>query len=400
MEFLSVLLLVFSLALLLGKIANRLSLPRVAGYLLAGILLTLPPVSSLLPVSAYGTILEPIANIGIVLMFFFAGLKISIPSFRRNLNESILISGLNTFLPFLAVGAFMLWSGYALPAAIIMGITLAVSGQAIVVEIMDELNLLKTKAGNLLLNAGSVDDVVELLLLTSGFFFMGNLASQNPFQLVGNLALFAVIILLTKIFLLSPIFRIFTEKSSKESLFGGALATALFMAVLSNFLGLGAIIGAMVAGMLVRQFFNLEERKPWEQNLIAHQIHLIGFGFFIPVFFVWVGLQTNLQSIATNPFLLLVLFFTSTILGFIGTWLGVRFSHGNPTEATFTALGMSAKGDTELAVGAIALSLGIISTELFSIIVIIAFISAVFPPMLFYRFAQKNLSTLSTPAGR
>lgn len=388
MDFFLTILVSFSLAIFLGKAAKALGVPRAVGYLFAGILLANPLVRPLLFDSGITGSFESLASIGVLLLFFFAGLKISFSQFSRNLKESLSISILNTVLPSLAVLAFGLAIGLPWQTALILGLILSVSAQAIIVDILDELGLLKERLGVLIVNAGSVDDIVELIFMGMVLALVGVGGVGDLPGLVINLGLFAAVLLAVKLVVIPTFFRFFGAGNSEESLFGASLLVALLMAVLSNLLGLGALIGALIAGILVRHFLSIESRKPWEEHRISGDIHLIGFGFLVPLFFVWVGFNTDLQLAASEPFMVTMLFLLSFVLGAAGTYLGVRLNKGSRYEGFIVALGLSTKGDAELAVSLVALQAGFISQQLFSIIVIIALISSVLPPIIFRHFIR------------
>ncbi|MDO8633755.1 MAG: cation:proton antiporter [archaeon] len=391
MDFFLTLLIAFVLAFVFGKVAHSFGLARVVGYIAAGLLLTHPFFSLSLFDTAVKESFESIANFGLLLLFFFSGLEVSIPAFKRNLRESLFISALNTALPFIIVFWFTTWMGFSFTAAVVIGLIMSVSAQAVIVDVLDELGLLKDRLGQLIVNAGSVDDIVELLLLTLTLGLIGFSSSTAPFQFLFNLVIFVALVVSAKLWIVPSFFSVFSTKKSPESLFGASLAVALLMGVLSNMLGLGVVIGAVISGIIVRNLLSIEQRKPWEEHKISNDIHLIGFGFFIPLFFVWVGYNTDLGVTLSNPFLIVLLFLISFFFGIFGTWLGVRLNKGSHLEGLLVALAMSTKGDVELAVGLIALKAGFISNEIFSAVVVIALISSILPPILFKHFIQKYL---------
>ncbi len=384
MNFFLALLVAFTLAVVLGRLARGIGLPRVFGYLVAGLILGAPVLKSFLFDGVVASSFQSVADFGVILLFFFAGLELSIKQFSRNLKESISISLLNTALPFVAVLIFAIYSGLDFAAALVLGLAMSVSSQAIIVDLLDELGLLKGRLGSLILSAGSVDDIVEMFLVAVVIAFVGvaSVGVSLP-ALAVNLALFALVLLVVKLAVLPIIFRVFESANSPESLFGFSLLVAFLMAVLSNILGLGALIGALVAGILVRHYLSIDARKPWEEHKVSNDIHLIGFGFLIPLFFVWVGYNTDIGLALANPILVLVLFVLSFVLGAAGTYAGVRLNKGSKLEGLIVALGLSVKGDAELAVSLLALQAGIISQQIFSVIVVIALISTVIPPLLF-----------------
>src|SRR3989344_1524482 len=150
------------LAYLISEIFRYFSLPRVIGQILAGIILSIPIIKSWLFTNEILSIFSFITNIGIILLFFFVGLEINLLKFRKNFKESSMISLFNTAIPLAAgflAGKFIF--GYSNVTSLIIGISLSVSSQAISLDILEELRLLKSKIGNLIIASGTVDDVFE-----------------------------------------------------------------------------------------------------------------------------------------------------------------------------------------------------------------------------------------------
>src|SRR3989344_5510197 len=153
---------VLALAYILGEIFRRFGFPRVVGQIIAGILLGLPLIKSILFTNEILSLFSYITNIGIILLFFFIGLEINLLKFRKNFKESSMISLFNTAIPLAAgflAGKFIF--GYSNVTSLIIGISLSVSSQAISLDILEELRLLKSKIGNLIIASGTVDDVFE-----------------------------------------------------------------------------------------------------------------------------------------------------------------------------------------------------------------------------------------------
>src|SRR3989338_7326147 len=142
------------LAYLLSEIFRHFNIPRVIGQILAGIILGIPILKSYFFNEEITSAFLFISNIGIILLFFFIGLEISPRDFKKNFKESSLIAIFNTLIPLVTgflVGRFFF--DFSTITSLIIGITLSVSSQAISLDILEELNLLKSKVGNLIISA-------------------------------------------------------------------------------------------------------------------------------------------------------------------------------------------------------------------------------------------------------
>ena len=381
------------LAYLLSEIFRHFQLPRVIGQILAGIVLGLPIIKS----SLFTDETEPVflfaANIGIILLFFFVGLEINLPQFRKNFKESSLIAVFNTLIPLIAgfLAAKFLF-GFDDIASLVLGISVSVSSQAISLDILEELKLLRSKIGNLIVTSGTVDDVFELLLISSILVVFHSAIGQLSLQKIAmDIAFFAIIVILFRVLLIPLGLRLVGKETSHSVFFMRALIIVFLMSYLSELLGIGSLIGALIAGMLVRQTLMAgESRKPWRMNKISHSIHMISFGFLIPLFFVSVGMNTNINAISSNLFLVIVFIAIDIIGTLAGTIIGVLLSKGTFREGMIVGWGVIPKGDTEIVIATLALNGGLINIEVFTVIITVALFSTFLAPIVFKLLVKRH----------
>lgn len=382
------------LAYLLSEIFRHFHLPRVIGQILAGIILGIPIIKSMLFTDDILSIFSFITNIGIILLFFFIGLEISFRQFKKNFKETSLIAVFNTLIPLtagFAAGRFLF--GFDNITSLIIGISVSVSSQAISLDILEELKLIKTKISNLIVASGTVDDVFELFLISSLLIvFHSSVLGQLSFEkLVYGVATFVLIIIFFRVFLVPFALRIFEKEKSQATLFMGALIIVLLMAYLSEVFGISSLIGALVAGILVRQtLLTGEDRRPWRKNQISHSIHIMSFGFLIPLFFVNVGLKTDFSSISSNLTLVFVLILIGIVGTLAGTVIGVLLSKGTLNEGLIVGWGVLPKGDTELVIATLALNNGLINVSIFTAIITVALFSTFLAPIVFKFLVRKH----------
>ncbi|MBI2656749.1 cation:proton antiporter [Candidatus Woesearchaeota archaeon] len=382
------------LAYIISEIFRHFGLPRVIGQILAGVVLGIPLIKSLLFTNEILSIFSFITNIGIILLFFFVGLEINLKQFRKNFKESSLIAIFNTLIPLAAgfiAGRFLFHFNNS--TSLILGISVAVSSQAISLDILEELKLLKSRIGNLIIASGTVDDVFELLLISFILVvFHSVVLGQVKFQkLVFDILIFVAIVIISRISLIPFALRIFEKEKSKSALFMGALIIVLLMSYLSELFGIGSLIGALIAGILVRQtLLTGADRKPWRKNEISHSIHIISFGLLIPLFFVNVGLNTNLGTLPSNLMLVAVLTFIDIAGTLLGTVIGVVLSKGTFTEGFIVGWGVIPKGDTEIVIATLALNKGVINVDVFTAIIAMALLSTFLAPIVFKHLIKKH----------
>lgn len=379
------------LALVVSVAFNRLGLPRVVAQILAGALLGIPVLKELLFDAEGLTSLKLLAEIGLILLFFFVGLETNISIFRKNIRKSALISLFNTLLPFLAGFAVMNYVfGLGPLASLVVGLALAVSSQSISFDFLEELKLLRSGIGQLIVTAGIVDDVFELVLV-SGIVTLITATAQKA-ALVSvflNFAVFLAFLFLVRYFFIPLILR-FTERDSRHLLFMSAVVIALLTATVAEFFKIGAVIGALFAGVLLRQTLLASEGKAWEEHQIAKALHIVAFGFLVPIFFIWVGINTSLASISSNIPLTLMLVGIALAGTVLGTIIGVRLSGGSLREGHVVGWGVSAKGDTELVIATLALHAGVIGTGIFSGLIAMSALTTLISAIMFRVLVRKH----------
>ena len=375
------------LAYLLSEIFRHFNIPRVIGQILAGIILGIPILKSYFFNDEVTSAFSFISNIGIILLFFFIGLEISFRDFRKNFKESSLIAIFNTSIPLVAgflIGKYLF--EFDNITSLIIGISVSVSSQAISLDILEEVKLLKSKIGNLIIASGTVDDVFELLLISFLLIIFHSTAlGQLSFQkLIFDISVFLLIVIFSRISLIPFALKMFQREKSQATLFMGALIIVLLMAYLSELFGIGSLIGALIAGMLVRQtLLTGADRKPWKKHEISHSIYIISFGFLIPIFFVNVGLNIDVNAIPSNLFLVAVLILVDIFGTLLGTIIGVLLSKGTLAEGLIVGFGVLPKGDTELIIATLALNAGLINTGIFTAIITVAMFSTFLAPIIF-----------------
>ena len=377
----------------LSELLRIINVPRVVSQIVAGIILALPPIRNLLFDSEGIMVVRFLAEIGVILLLFFVGLQISFKQFQKNMNSSLLISFFNTAIPLLlgylaSRYLFELSNG----VSIIVGVCMSVSASAIAIDLLEELGKLRTRLGVVIASAGTFDDIVEVVLITGILaFFETAIKHKTLLQLGFGIMIFAAVVIAFRLWIIPFLLRRIEGQSEHAQLFTGALIITLIMAVLADYLGLGAFLGALFSGVVIRQVMLKEPTsKPWERLEISHSIHSIAFGFLVPFFFFYVGFQTDILAIWQNIGFGLVV----TILAIIGTVVGSAFGYylsmHNWKDGWTVGWAMNAKGDTELVIAQLALSAGVISTAVFSSLIFMAVVSTLISPFVLRRMLKKT----------
>ena len=374
------------LAYFLAEIVKKLGLPRVVGQISAGLVLGIPLIRKYLSATDNLEILSFLANLGIVLLFYYVGLETDFRTVTKNIQQSVLISLFNTTIP-LIIGFLMMkfLFEFSTLVSLIIGISLSVSAQSVSLDILEELKLIKSKIGSLIISAGAVDDAIEIILvgiLFSIFHVAGS--DLTLITLFVEIVIFLVIVVIARVWLIPYSLKFFDRQKSTTARFTGALLLVLLIASFAEFLGVGLLIGAMIAGILVKQTIFKDEKIPnWEEHDIAKSIHLISFGFLIPLFFVSVGLKVDFSSFIQEFWFVLLLLLISIIGTVGGSLIAVLIHHGKFKDGIILGWGLSPKGDVELVIATLALTNGIISINIFTSLVMMALLTTILSPIIF-----------------
>lgn len=381
-----VLLIIISFAYAFGEICRLLKLPRVVGQIFAGLVLGVPWLRGFMLTEQTIPFLNFLSQMGILLLFFFVGLQIDVRSFRKHLPEEIMVSAFNTAIPLLG-GMFLFHYLFGLSwlASTIIGMCLAMSAAAVSIDVLDEMKMIKSRIGKIIMASGTIDDVVELVLISIVFAMMhiseGDVSTNAVLVDVG---IFVVSIIALRYLVIPVLLKLFAAERTLTNLFTGAVVITLIMALVTQYLGLGAIIGALFAGIMVREILLTgKHRQPWEEHNMAKAIHIISFGLLVPIFFVWVGMQTDLTLMFTNAWPMLSMLVIALGGTVIGTIIGVLLHKGKFGEGMIVGWGVAPKGDIELVIATLALGKNLISPDIYSALILMAFFSTLIAPVVF-----------------
>jgi Kef-type K+ transport system membrane component KefB len=381
------------LALAFGRLAMRFGMPAVVGELFVGVLLgpsflahVAPGVSAWL-FPAQGEqyhLLDSIGQIGVLLLVGITGMHMDMDLVRRKGVTAAGVSAGGLIVPFgLGIGI-----GYLLPArlipsgtdptvfALFLGVAMCVSAIPVIAKTLMDMKLLHRNVGQLTLTAGMIDDAFGWLMLSivSAMATVGLRAGNVVQSLLYLLAVVVFAVTLGR-----PIVRYALSFSSRSAESGPTVATAAVLVILgaaaTHALGLEAVFGAFVVGILIGSAGRVDPAR-------LAPLRTVVLSGFAPIFFATAGLRMDLTSLA-DPVVLLagLAVLTLAILGkFAGAYLGARISRINRWEALALGAGLNARGVIEVVVAMVGLRLGILSAEVYTIIVLVAIVTSLMAP--------------------
>ncbi len=380
------LLLILTVAWIVGSIFARFGLPAMLGELLAGILLG-PPVLGLVEPSAS---LELMAEMGIFFVMFYGGMEMDARELMEHLKPSFAV-GIGGFLLAFALGiGLTLLFGGTLYQSLFVGIGMSASAIAVQSVILNSLRINKTYIGHIIIGGAIVDNILALSVLS----FLLGIAETGEFDvwktmfIILKVIVFFGLTLVLGYFVMPKITRNLHDREGKGFTF--ALGTALIMAYLAQLAGLHLVIGAFLAGQLVRK--EIMDEKIY--HAIADRFYGISYGFLVPIFFVSLSFHLHFD-LNLSFFLFTLALIVAALLGkFAGCGLGAFSIRRNIWDSIVVGFGMNGRGAVEMVIATVVIAksdklieAGVITTPLltdnqFSALILMAFVTTILAPIL------------------
>ena len=361
-------------AKLFGSLAERIGQPAVLGELLAGVVLG-PSVLGLVPLSS-GIFL--LSEIGVILLLFEVGLETDLGELVRVGGPALAVALAGMTLPFLGGFALAHFVGYGPLTAVFVGAALTATSIGITARVLSELEVLKTREGQIILGAAVIDDVLGLVVLAivSKLAQTGTLA---PVTILKSTAL-AIGFLLVAILVGIPVGRRLVHVVGKTSVRGmlgtAAVAFAVLIAWGAKEAESAPIVGAFAAGLALAR----TNRRHDIDAAIRPVVDI-----FAPIFFVYVGAEVDVGFLnpavpENRPALLLGL--GLTLIGFLGK-LAAGFCAWGKVRRTFIGAGMVPRGEVGLIFASLGLADKALPDRVFVAVLVAVFATTfVAPPLL------------------
>jgi Kef-type K+ transport system membrane component KefB/mannitol/fructose-specific phosphotransferase system IIA component (Ntr-type) len=363
-----------------GLLAVRLGFPAILGELAAGVVFGPALLGWLEPNAS----VKVLADLGVYLLMLYIGMEIQ-PRTLFSASRAGMLAALGGFVvPFGAGVGLMLALGYSTPAALFMGMAMGVTSLATKSRILIDLNLLGTRIASVLLVGAVFADTLALMtfaaiLALSSQEMGGGAWTGVIFTVVKTVVFFAVAGFIgMRVFPWIGRLLARWELGKRTSNFTMVLIVALMFGELAELTGLHAILGAFIAGLFLKE--GILQRK-WSYE-ITDVVHDLSIGFLAPVFFVSAGFHISLTAVAANWELLALVVVLATVGKIIGTTLFYLPSGHGWREGLTVGAGMNGRGAVEVIVAEIGLAMGLISQEVFSILVVMAFLTTLSVPFM------------------
>jgi len=369
-EVLAGLFLMFAAAKVMGYLAERLNQPAVVGEILAGVLIG-PSVLNWVHPTEFTDLL---AELAVIVLLFRVGLEVNV---REMMEVGLLALGVavvGVVLPFVAGFGLVIYALDAdLPTALFMGSAMVATSVGITARVLADLGQLQRRESRTILGAAVIDDVLGLLVLAmvAGIATTGSVSWASLGTIIGLTVAFVAGVLLVGRPLMLRINGRLPDPAQGYTVFFVAVVLMLGLATLAAQIGLAAIVGAFFAGLILE----LGQR----QHALDHQVQAVA-EFLVPFFFVSVGMKVELDAFmnAQTLWLTLAVLVLAMITKVAAGWL-VAFRSGW-LSSSLIGVGMMPRGEVGIIVALMGLSLGVISQDLYSVVVAMSVITTIVAP--------------------
>ena len=377
----------------LGWVMLQFGLPRVIGELGAGVVLGPTLFGHYFPeqfewfLPAGGeqaAALLTVSWIGVALLLVLAGFETDLGLITKLGRPAVLVAVGSMLVP-AAAGSVVGWlipdeflGEEASRSTFLLFVALAVSvsALAVVAKILSDLGLMRRDFGQITVAVGMANDIVGWLLLgvLTGLAASGGVSAVDILISVGGLLAFLVLALTVGQWLVDRWLR--RTRRSSDSLGAAvtvAVVTMLGFGVVTQRLGVEAVLGAFVAGVVLHRSRFVDER-------LEHSIERLTSSFFAPVFFATAGLQVNLLLLEDRTILTwtIVIVAVAIVAKFAGAYGGARVAGRSHRAGLALGAGLNARGTLEIVIASVGLSLGVFNTASFTIIVLVPLVTSIF----------------------
>ncbi len=376
----------------LGLVTMKFRMPQVVGALIAGFILG-PAVLNLVRDT---DLISSLAEIGVIVLMFCAGLETDLNEMKKTGAASFVIALIGVLLP-LAGGFGVAYLANSDPDLILhdvfIGIILTATSVSITVETLKELGKLNSRAGNAILGAAIIDDVLGIIGLT----IVMSLADSSVSILIVLLKIVAFFVFaVIACYLFRKLYEKWTSKTEKD-LRRYAITAFAFCLLLSFcaefFFGVADITGAYIAGLAIA--------KTSKTEYVTKKFDTLSYLLLSPIFFASIGLKVNFSGMTSTIWIFaIVLTLVAIITKILGCGLGAKLFKFTTKESLQIGIGMISRGEVALVVASKGEKMGLMPPQYFGPVVLMVIVTTIVTPVLLklvFRDRHSSGDVASTP---
>lgn len=387
------------LSFLLSELAKHFHYPRVLGQILAGTILGLPLLNGVMSQEALSNI-EFLSQLGVIFLFVVIGIESDLSRLKAQRRRSMTIALFTIALPLIAGYVVGNALGYEPLTALVLGVCLALSSGTTNAQVFLDMKILQKPLAKMILSAAILVDLFGILFLA---FLLPYLQGD-----VQEAAKIPVKIIVFTLFMwglvkVMPLFITHIERDESRVAEVSLLTVfGLLLAVFSTQLGLGEMIGAFFAGLILQLATNHQCSEACGDQVRLHHRHKKFFGknvrilkvitlsFIIPFLFIHMGLQLDLSQVATKPGVIVSIIAVGLLAKGVAALLSKPWIALNKAQAAVVGWSMNARGTLELVMAELTLTYGVITQEIYTALVLLVVVSTLMLPFALRKILRKH----------
>lgn len=363
---------------LFGIVAKKLGLPQVVGFLIAGLLVG----PCVLKIVHPSDTLRIIAELGVILIMFSAGLETNVKDLKQNGLAAFLVAAAGVLLPLAAgfliaaafLGGFNNVDTFQILKYVFIGVIMTATSVSITVETLREMGKLKSRAGTVILSAAIIDDVIGIVLLS---LIMGvRNPDVKPGIAVAKMAIFFVLAVGVGIGI-HYLFMFLNKRfpHTRRLPIFGLVVCFVYAYCAERFFGVADITGAYIAGIMMSGLK--------ESEYIDRKIEINAYMFFSPVFFASIGINADFSNFNANMIWFCLAFVAVAIATkMLGCFLAAKVLRYDMHESIIVGVGMIARGEVCLIVLQKGIAAGFVTADYLAMGVMLVIASSFLAPIL------------------
>jgi len=350
----------------------------------------------LFPASSLGN-LHLISQLGLILFMFIIGMELQLDSLRTKASQAMVVSHVSILLPYLlGIGlAYFIYTDFApsnisfLPYALFMGIAMSITALPVLARILKERNMLQSATGNMAIICAAIDDVSAWFLLA----IVISIAKAGDWVNAALTIVLTLVFVLIMWYLIKPFLLRMAKKLCQDGKASPGYIAIVFLlliasALLTEAIGVHALFGAFMAGVIMPEEMSI-------RKMFTEKVEDVSVMLLLPLFFAFTGLKTQIGLLnASHLWLLCLVIIILAIIGkFAGSAIAAKLVGQSWKDALSIGALMNTRGLMQLIVLNIGLDLGILSPEIFTMMVFMALVTtAMTSPLLnlIERFTSKS----------
>lgn len=375
-----------------GLLAKKFKQPAVLGQIIAGIIVG-PSVLGLEIVTREPIVFEHFAEIGVMMLMFIAGLETDINELKESGKSSMFVALGGVLFP-LILGTLLTYYYFpdiSLTSSLFVGVILTATSVSLTVQVLREINKLRSRQGVVILGAAIMDDILGIILLSIISGAVNPEGTGSVLLLLAKIVGFFVGAVVIGYLVHKLIIRLSLTMDISENIVMFSILFCFVMAFTSELSEVAGITGAYIAGLILSTT-TFRER-------IASRIQTIAYNVFTPIFFVNLGIGVDLGQVG-NSLLFGILLSALAIMGKVmGCGAGAKLSGFKGLEAMQVGVGMVPRAEVALIVVNLGVQIGLVGNDIFTSVIMMVLVTTIVTPIvlksLFAMQAKQKVSNIA-----